>query len=157
MRGVLPLIAVLSLAFAPAPFPKPIRGDLKELLGEWVLVSESYGGKVQPLRAVSITFYRDYVALKHKDGTSRWECKVWTHAQPKAFDRWHEFKEESPYARLVLGSAKGTLLIKHVYRVSGEELVTCHNINPKQSHIHPSNLSGKGGACCLQVWKRKKP
>jgi uncharacterized protein (TIGR03067 family) len=39
MRRALPLFALASLAFAPAPFPKPIQGDLKQLQGSWVLVS----------------------------------------------------------------------------------------------------------------------
>jgi uncharacterized protein (TIGR03067 family) len=39
MRRILLLFAVLSLAFAPAPFPKPIPKDLKPLQGEWTLTS----------------------------------------------------------------------------------------------------------------------
>jgi uncharacterized protein (TIGR03067 family) len=37
MRRVLPLYAVLSLAFAPAPLPKPIPKALKAMQGHWTV------------------------------------------------------------------------------------------------------------------------
>ena len=41
MRCVLPLLALVSLGAAPAPFPKPTpaKDDLKALQGDWVLTS----------------------------------------------------------------------------------------------------------------------
>ena len=44
MRHLLTFLAVLCLAFAPAPFLKsvPSKHDLKKLQGEWVLVRESH-------------------------------------------------------------------------------------------------------------------
>src|SRR5687767_13257210 len=49
VRRSLVLLAVLSLAFAPLPFPRPGKGgkaasDLKALQGEWVQVSCSLNG-----------------------------------------------------------------------------------------------------------------
>ncbi len=38
MRRVMLLLPVLCLAFAPVPFPKSFRGDLKQLQGTWELV-----------------------------------------------------------------------------------------------------------------------
>ena len=39
MRRVLPLVAVLLMGFAPAPFPKQHRKtDLKKMQGEWDMV-----------------------------------------------------------------------------------------------------------------------
>src|SRR5262245_47137700 len=50
MRRVLPLLAVLSLAFAPVPpyRPKPDSGkeDLKKLQGTWERVRVTIGGRV---------------------------------------------------------------------------------------------------------------
>jgi uncharacterized protein (TIGR03067 family) len=78
MRRVLPLVAVLSLAFAPAPFPKPdpTQKDLKELQGEWRVVSSVMdGGKakadeIKAMKAVikgnRYTVYRGAeVAIEH--------------------------------------------------------------------------------------------
>src|SRR5947208_2033134 len=55
MRRALLLLAVLCLAFAPAPFPRPDRrpgcADLKAMQGEWVLVRETYAtGPPRPKR-----------------------------------------------------------------------------------------------------------
>src|SRR5262245_9704087 len=48
-RTVLPLLAAVSLGFAPAPFlkhvrPGPAAADLRALRGEWSLVKEYRGG-----------------------------------------------------------------------------------------------------------------
>jgi hypothetical protein len=47
MRRVLPLIAVLLIGFAPAPFPKPNRSqeDLKKMQGSWELLYTVMNGK----------------------------------------------------------------------------------------------------------------
>jgi hypothetical protein len=52
MRRVLPLLAVLCLAFAPAPFPRPGRpvDDFSELAGTWVLVRLTEGVPEEDLR-----------------------------------------------------------------------------------------------------------
>jgi uncharacterized protein (TIGR03067 family) len=47
MRRFLPLLVLLSLAFAPAPLPRPERkaDDSKKMQGRWVLVSRLYEGR----------------------------------------------------------------------------------------------------------------
>jgi len=44
MRAAVPLLALVSLAFAPAPWPKVPRDDLAKMQGEWKRVSASVGG-----------------------------------------------------------------------------------------------------------------
>jgi uncharacterized protein (TIGR03067 family) len=48
MNAHIPLSGVVSLlvAFAPAPFPKPVKGDLAELQGKWALIKPPYRGYV---------------------------------------------------------------------------------------------------------------
>ena len=53
MRRFLPLAAVLSLGFAPLPFPKMATGDLKGMEGEWRLIRcVMHGRETEPERKV---------------------------------------------------------------------------------------------------------
>ena len=145
MRRVLPPLVVLCLGFAPAPVHRPDKigpGDTA-LRGEWVLVSETHGGLEQAPRKQSLVFFRRHLRLTGDAGTDRWELELDPASSPKAFDMRHE-------------SGPTKYRLKCVYRVDGDDLITCYNIN--KHSIRPPDLSGKGGwSPCLQVFKRKKP
>jgi uncharacterized protein (TIGR03067 family) len=80
MRRMLPLLAVLCLAFAPAPFPKRSRqaaDDLKALQGTWVTDNG----------LVEARFERDRVSYYRKGALVHvYRVTLDTFAKPKAFD-----------------------------------------------------------------------
>ena len=143
MRRVLPPLIALCLGFAPAPVYRPDKtgpGD-KSLRGEWVLVSETHGGLKQAPRRLSLIFFRRHIQLTAETGSHRWDLDLDPASSPKAFD----MRDEG-------GPTKYRL--KCVYRVEGDDLITCYNIN---KHAVRPDLSGNGPwAPCLQVWRRKK-
>ena len=64
MRKVAPFLlagGVLSLAFAPAPLPKPdpSKEDLERMQGAWLRISATQGGVVRPLNDVVEIVGRD--------------------------------------------------------------------------------------------------
>jgi uncharacterized protein (TIGR03067 family) len=77
MRRILPLLAVLLVGFAPAPFPKPVRGsDMPLLQGAWF-----GGGHVEArFKRDRLTYYRDGKRV------NVYRVTLEPKAEPKAFD-----------------------------------------------------------------------
>jgi uncharacterized protein (TIGR03067 family) len=145
-RSALLLLALLSLAFAPAPLPRPAkRGpngeELKKMQGTWALVSEREEGRqlrVGNVRAViednDLTFF---VGGKK---TGEWTFTLNATTKPKALDM-----QMCP---------PGDLLIRAVYALEGDTLTICQGgLVPRR---RPADLSGQGPLGIKQVWKRVK-
>jgi uncharacterized protein (TIGR03067 family) len=144
MLRALPLLASLALGFAPVPSPKPADWvELRRLRGEWVLVSETHGGKPAPLRNMRWVFSGRGFDLTDDQGRYRWDVTLDPAARPKAMDQRAGPDEKGEVA-----------LVKAVYALEGDTLVACYDMADSASR--PRDLSGKGATHCLQVFKRKK-
>ncbi len=124
MRRVLPLIAVLSLAFAPIPFPKPkpvaTTTDLKTLQGEWKAIlfngedpADYWGGFKLIVRGNLATFHtaRGKAGL---DGPT-WVFTTDARASPKAITL-RDQENQTQYFHRCIYSLKGdrlTLSVPH--------------------------------------------
>src|ERR1700733_13562766 len=91
MRRVLPLIAVLSLSFAPAPFPKPAKPesskeDLKKMQGTWTRVSVTIQGQKVEERPGTIAIVITGTHLQFPDPLDGWTITVDAKKRPKVFD-----------------------------------------------------------------------
>src|SRR5262245_57450623 len=115
MRRALPLLAVLSLAFAPAPLPRKERAnDLDRLRGEWTLVSMTVRGFSDPaapdaaiIEGGRITYF------KGGRVASVWTLSVGTRSAPR---------------RCVMRGPGDTqrLVAAGVYALDGDVLTMCY-------------------------------
>lgn len=143
MRRVLPLLAVLPLAFAPAPRPKPAdHFELRRLQGEWVLIAEYHEGKQLAPRKMSWVFRGRGFDLIDHEGNYRWDVTLDPRAKPKAMDQ-----------RSAHDGAGEVTVTKAVYQLEGGTLTTCYDMTTDADR--PRDLSGKHAGHCLQVFKRK--
>jgi uncharacterized protein (TIGR03067 family) len=145
-RAVLPLL-LLSLAFAPAPFPKPDRragrADLKAMQGEWVLVRETHAtGPPRPKRHLGASFKRGRVTFfPEGDGLAgEWAVTLAAGEQPKAIDL-----------------KKGGRLIRAVYSLKGDTLVVSWNATAEREAVRPVSFPGNLPVACHLTFKRKAP
>ncbi len=147
MRRLFPLLAALSLGFAPAPFlaqkPTSVEADLKALEGEWEQVSEAVdgGAPMPPPYPISDVFAGGRLATTHGgEVASRWRVTLSPTATPKAMD--------------ILGESPDNfhgLLIRLVYRIEGDMLTVCYRPNkPRPSGFEP------GEGVRVVIYKRKK-
>jgi uncharacterized protein (TIGR03067 family) len=144
MHRVIQLLAVLSLAFAPAPVyrPKPDTGkdDLKAMQGSWVIHRSHNPGVSEDVDGTGVwTFEGDVLT------TSRGGKKVSTSyarldgtTRPGSIDLYNR-REGDP------DPAQGR------YRVEGDTLTVC--IGPG---VRPRDLSGFGPSNGVWVYKRMK-
>jgi uncharacterized protein (TIGR03067 family) len=150
MRACALLLAVVSLAFAPAPFPKqgdPNKEDLKKMQGSWTTVRRTYGGKPMTGRGeMTVVISGDRVKYL-VDGMVRTEWIITLDAkkQPKIFDR-----------KKVSGAGAGQIL-RGVYRLEGDTLSTCYCQERGVSLERPTDLEGAKAGEWLHVMRRKKP
>src|SRR5262249_36623350 len=75
MRCVMLLTAIFSLAFAPAPLPKPDTGkdDLAKMQGEWVRVRYTRGGQlVAGVASSTVTIAKDHLRYGSRPGVDEW-------------------------------------------------------------------------------------
>src|SRR5262245_33350458 len=143
MRSVLPLLAVLPLAFAPAPMQKPTdQAELRRFHGLWVLVSEFHGSVVQS-RQLRWTVSGRSVVRTDDHGTYRWEVTLAPTATPKALDMrlLRRGRLEEP--------------LRAIYTLKGDTLTLCYDMG--QSTLRPRVDSSTNPSHCRQVFKRKKP
>jgi uncharacterized protein (TIGR03067 family) len=139
VRRVLPLLAVASLAFAPAPFPRPAKpdvsqDDLDKMQGDWVLESEMFPDNPKPL------YCNGHMTI---EGTAMWRrmdrlvfrrqtIKVNAKSRPKAMDI-------SPDKLCV-------------YEISDDTFTICY-----ANQQRPWGLDTSKQSIWREVWKRKKP
>lgn len=121
MRMRLLVAAVLlSLGFAPAPFPKPRAqqaSDLSRMQGTWDVVERTLGGRSvlteQPTQ-IKINGSRfDFVV--RGEIRSTWEMKLDPTATPRTIDR--------------VGGAGGDTVLKGVYRFESDRLIIAYSQN----------------------------
>jgi uncharacterized protein (TIGR03067 family) len=113
------------------------------LRGEWVLVSETHGGKPAPLRRVRWVFSGRGFDLIDDQGTYRWDVTLDAGATPKAMDQRAGPDEKGEVA-----------LVKAAYALEGDTLLACYDMADSASR--PRGLSGEEANHCLQGFKRKK-
>jgi uncharacterized protein (TIGR03067 family) len=141
MRRVLPLVAVLCLAFAPAPFPKPYQSnvDFKKLQGMWVQTYLLEKGK--------------RVKLPYK--------KIWLFEGDRIYEvfddaaihiLWFSIDARSTQRNIYLRSSQNDPP-SHFgrYRLAGDTLTLC--ISHKK---RPDGLSGDEGKVLVWIWVRKR-
>jgi uncharacterized protein (TIGR03067 family) len=140
MRCVMPLIAVVSLALAPAPFPKPLSGDMKQLQGEWVMVSIVLSGEVGHIKPGQVTAIFKGNQLSYlRDGvvTTRWTVILDATQKQKAMD----LRGDKP-KNVLLG----------ICRLEGDVLTfSCDDVG---TGIRPRDFTGRNRS--TEVLKRKK-
>ena|ERR1700722_13009927 len=86
-------VALVSLAFAPAPFPRSVRGDLKRLQGTWVAepdkkYSDDYlktWGEPAPTETVEIYGNRVRTFRNGKREDLEWRVTVNENTTPRTF------------------------------------------------------------------------
>jgi uncharacterized protein (TIGR03067 family) len=145
-RSLVPL-AILSLAFAPLPFPRPAKGgkaasDLKALQGEWVRVSCSLNGGPPAASGGEDTAVYDGARLArlHRGvASARWVVTLDPSKEPRRMDM-----EDA--------AAPGRKLLC-IYRLDGDTL-TCAfrnqvNAPERPTDFEPHALMG------VEVFRRK--
>jgi uncharacterized protein (TIGR03067 family) len=132
--------ALLSLAFAPAPFPRAKRpkDDLTRMQGNWVLISAMSGGTPQTSKLQAI-IARDHLFLVDPAGKYRWNITIDPRASPKALDM-----------RLPAGNS--STLLRTAYSLEGDTLKICYQ--PGQWAVRPTSVSGTVPSHYLWVFKR---
>jgi uncharacterized protein (TIGR03067 family) len=143
-RGVLLLIASLSLAFAPAPFPRrgkrePNASDLQKMQGAWVRVQ--LGISAQPSAdncAVTITGDR----MQFPSRTDAWTLTLDPGRRPRTIDATRADNSKS--------------LFRGIYRFDGDSLIICWRgagADPQR----PADFTAGVQGVWYQVYKRRKP
>ena len=149
MRRFLPLIAVLSLAFAPAPFPRPLKldpgkEDLKKMQGEWVEIARNSDGvPIESIRGNwSVMVVGDRISWRHSgDEYTRWRVTLDTSKSPRAMT----LTNEAPADRVgVIAHSR--------YRVEGDTLTYCRAFDGAL----PASLE-PGQGVLVSLYKRKRP
>jgi uncharacterized protein (TIGR03067 family) len=144
MRRILPLLALMSLAFAPAPFPKDTgKTDLRKLQGEWVQVREEHAdfGVMHPQRRLVITGNK---ATLYPGGDLAIAAVLALDAgrSPRTLEL--RFPGASP----------GQRLMRRSYRLDGDVLELCYD--PARWEKAPRKISGKEDGLILETYRRKR-
>jgi uncharacterized protein (TIGR03067 family) len=139
MRCTLPLLAILCLAFAPAPFPRINRTDIQKLQGEWKVISEAFEGRMRPHRVSAIRFAGH--SLSEASGGGRCDVILDESRCPKGMEMVYGAKLAEP-VRLCA-----------VYTLQGDVLRICYY---SIQEGRPRDLSGKGTMQYLSVYRRSR-
>ena len=142
MRRAMLLLAVVCLAFAPAPLPKPDRrSDAQKLEGEWERVRLYNGGSVFPEKPgeVTLTISGTVAAFSLRGmEQTKWDVKLAPLKSPKGLDLVGQ------------GDSNGT--IQHgIYRLEGGTLTYCYH-----GSARPTSFDPAAPGVFIQVLKRKK-
>jgi uncharacterized protein (TIGR03067 family) len=144
----LPFFAVLSLGFAPAPFPKrstPVP-DADAVVGVWQLVSFDHDGQHYPadeVKPIRLTVTRKTMRLSKvgpmgESPGDEWAYSLDPHATPKSMDGKGEGGEHLPW----------------VYRLDRDTLTLC---GCTARHVRPKEFTARTGTgMMLMVFKRLK-
>jgi uncharacterized protein (TIGR03067 family) len=146
MRCVLPVFALLSLAFAPAPFPKPdsTKHDLNKLQGTWTRVSLTIGGRRHDEGLDGTTIVITGTRLQFPTPHDAWMISLNAKKSPKLFD----YTGATPTVK--------DFVFRGIYRLEGDTLTICCN-QGKEDKNRPTKFESAGGHVWLQVFKRKRP
>jgi uncharacterized protein (TIGR03067 family) len=148
MRRLLPLFAILCVAFAPAPFPRvsksgPSKDDLKALQGKWHRVRVTIGGVLRPETgkepAIVVADNRmDYTVTPNLANT--WVFTLDGTTNPTRFDR-----------KGIIGCAKGFTYLG-IYRIEGDTFTLC-----SCDGYRPKSFGDTRAGVFVEVFKRTKP
>jgi uncharacterized protein (TIGR03067 family) len=142
MRHTALLVSLLSLAFAPLPFPKPdpSKDDLARMQGEWVISRAHNRGVVEEVGGASVWTIKGDVLTTSRDGKIVSTCYIRLdgRTRPGSIDLHNKREGDAD-------PAPGR------YRVDGDTLTVC--IGPG---VRPRDLSGFGPSNGVWVYKRKK-
>jgi uncharacterized protein (TIGR03067 family) len=135
--------AVLSLAFAPAPFPRPGKrdtndSDLKKLQGAWVRARLTMNGRSNAdSTPITITGQR----MQFPVPSDAWTLTLDVTKKPKTID-----------ARQI---GNGRNVFWGIYRLEGDTLTICwrHNVTEDQ---RPTTFDESAAGVWFQVYKRQK-
>src|SRR5438128_128223 len=122
MRELFLAAAILSLAFAPAPFPKrtrpaPVVDDAKQIQGTWRILSRTRGG--QPVSHVVATAEIGAGRLTLVNQAGTWRSPFSLTLDPTKKPRWFDTKsEKNNYAKRGIYDLQGDTL-KLVYTDHG--------------------------------------
>lgn len=143
------LTAAFSLAFVPAPPPRPKANqpDIRKLQGEWVRVRHTVGGKEVKPAAATLVIAGDRLSYGGAPvaGQPAWTIQIDEKKTPKVFDReW-----------VAPGSLLGECW-RGVYSLQGDTLTVCSAVDWREDG-RPQALIGKTPGHILEVFQRKKP
>jgi uncharacterized protein (TIGR03067 family) len=144
MRRALPLLILMSLAFAPAPQPraKPdtTAADLKRLQGVWLRVSSPIDVRSVATSEVTVSIEGRKMSFAF-DGrpTRSWSFTLDGRPTLPCLDQG-----EAGFP------ANG--ILRGIYRLDGDTLT----LNSRRGG-RPDNFSGNGEGVIVEVFKRKKP
>jgi hypothetical protein len=129
MRHVLPLLAVLSLAFAPVPKPKPPRADklAADLVGEWE-------------GAHRLVITKGRAAYHHGGPPREYELRIDATGKVPVY----EMKGRGRVAHVVL---------RGIFHVEGDILTLCYHSAGREP---PKDFEGPGKGTYIATYKRKK-
>jgi uncharacterized protein (TIGR03067 family) len=142
MRRLLPLLAALSLAFAPLPRPSAVKEDLAHLQGAWVLMYSVKNGLREDQSRQGVWLFEGNRVSASLDGKPGSTFYVALHGKksPRAFD--------------ILKSEGGPPIVLGLYSVDGDTFRVCLG---EVTAPRPADLSGNGGSSHgLWVYHRKK-
>jgi uncharacterized protein (TIGR03067 family) len=141
------LCAFGSLAFAPAPFPRPDPGkaQLQQLQGTWVRVQNGAGGAART-RAADFTVRIDGDRMKYsQDGENvvfEYAITLNARKKPPVFD-----------SRGVGGMARGHVY-RGVYRLCGDTLLLCSRLGEAEGG-RPATFDATGPGVIVEVFHRQ--
>lgn len=142
MRCVLPLLAVLPLAFAPAPFPKPNtdKDDLKRMQGSWVLTFNVQDGVRENMKEKVIWQIKEncVFSVENRKEMPSFFFALDARSTPRGID--------------IRDSPKEKPRLFGRYSVEGDTLKICIGKEKR-----PVDLSGGEGTFGVWVLKRQKP
>jgi hypothetical protein len=139
MRRILLVVAVLCIAFAPAPFPKPVswdgnKKDLKKMQGKWLF----------PMPDLLRTEYRvvsikdDLLSFVSVNPPQVWRMRFPRGGKPNRID----LHLVSPGANPPFSS-----VLRGIYRIDGDKLAIGFSFSPDEKDrpvdfdkVHPSLL-----------------
>jgi hypothetical protein len=140
---LLSVAAVLPMAFAPVPFPRALRGDLKALQGEWIQEREecSLFGVSHPRGRLVIAGNEAALSIGGRP------CRTGLIAvkggqSPRVLEI--RYRQSPPMFRVLLKA----------YRLDEDVLQLCYN--PANWRAAPRSISCQDGLI-LETFRRKKP
>jgi uncharacterized protein (TIGR03067 family) len=145
MRRLLLPLVTLSLAFAPAPFPRPDspKDDLKKMQGTWERVALTIGGAAHPEAPGQITIVITGTHLQFPSPQDAWTITLDAGKKPRHFD----YRGAAPPVQKIT--------FRGIYRLEGDTLTICC-VESARGEDRPTKFESLGGQVWLQVYKRKK-